>query len=178
MNCDQARNSFFDIIDAVSAKDAATASAHLADCAECAARLAALKKTMALMDEWKAPEPSPYFNTRFQARFAELKREEASAPSSTFSFLRRPAFGMPMWRPLAGGAMALILAVGVGLYENTASTNPAKNRAGATTEVSAVNDLQKLDKNEDLYSDFELLDDLKTDNAKSGTAKPGPSAEL
>ena len=60
--------------------DEATAPAkvktHVAECASCREELEALRATMGLMDAWKAPEPSPYFMTRLNARI----REEREAP--------------------------------------------------------------------------------------------------
>jgi hypothetical protein len=44
--------------------------AHLRECGTCSAELDGLRKTMTLLDEWEAPEPSPYFLTRVKARRA------------------------------------------------------------------------------------------------------------
>jgi anti-sigma factor RsiW len=44
---------------------------HLRSCAACTETLAEFRKTMALLDEWQAPEPSPYFDTRLRARLRE-----------------------------------------------------------------------------------------------------------
>ena len=69
---------------------------HIASCAGCAAHLSDLQKTVALLDEWQAPEPSPYFDTRLQARL----REEMARPAAGWlgagwlSWLRRPASAM------------------------------------------------------------------------------------
>ena len=49
---------------------------HLESCASCAEELKAMRATMALLDEWQAPEPSAYFDTRLRARL----REEMSKP--------------------------------------------------------------------------------------------------
>jgi hypothetical protein len=181
MNCNQARDTFFDI--AHSGANAAVDSAHpevsvhLASCAECTKLLQALQQTMSAMDDWKSPEPSPYFNTRLQARLAEVKREEAMAPAGILGWLRKPAFGLPIWRPIAAGALTFALAVAVGLHNRPADVTTPKT--GIAIESStAVSDLQKLDKNHDLYSDFDLLDDLKTDTSHSGTAAKGSNAEL
>ena len=51
--------------------------AHLESCAECAGKLEAFRQTMSLLDEWQAPEPSPYFDVRLNAR---LREEMESAP--------------------------------------------------------------------------------------------------
>ena len=51
--------------------------AHLDSCAECAGKLEAFRQTMSLLDEWQAPEPSPYFDVRLRAR---LREESAKQP--------------------------------------------------------------------------------------------------
>ena len=53
--------------------------AHLDSCAECAGKLEAFRQTMSLLDEWQAPEPSPYFDVRLQARLREEERAKQSA---------------------------------------------------------------------------------------------------
>ena len=125
---------------------------HLRTCAACAAELASLQQTMSLLDEWQAPEPSPYFITRLQARV----REESLAPRRTWlAWFHRPA--------LAATA-AVLIAVGVGLLElkpfdgdsNTLATNQATVTKSAPG--NAVSDLQYLDKNAELFADFDALD--------------------
>ena len=49
---------------------------HVAECESCRKELEELRATMAAMDAWTAPEPSPYFMTRLGARM----REEREAP--------------------------------------------------------------------------------------------------
>ena len=44
---------------------------HVAGCSACAGKLEEFRQTMALLDEWQAPEPSPYFDVRLQARLRE-----------------------------------------------------------------------------------------------------------
>jgi hypothetical protein len=182
MNCNQARDKFLEVAHTGSALNSAPSelSAHLSGCADCAKLFQALQQTMTAMDEWTAPEVSPYFNTRFQARLAEVKREEALAPVGALAWLRKPAFGLPVWQQMVAGVFAVALAVGASFYSGRAvNQNMATTTKPAVTEVSAaVNDLQKLDKNQDLYSDFELLDDLKTDSAQSVGASSGNKAEL
>src|SRR5437879_4854434 len=129
------------------------------------------------MDEWNTPEISPYFNTRLQARLAEAKREEVMAPSGILGWLRKPAFGLPIWRPITAGVLAFALAVAVGLQRGPSNVNTNTGSKVIGTSA-AVNDLQKLEKNQDLYSDFDLLDDLKTDNSNSGSGNNGSKAEL
>ena len=74
---------------------------HLRSCTECAGTLQEFRKTMALLDEWQVPEPSPYFDTRLHAR---LREEAAKQPSSWMARLRRPALAMSLAAIVAVGA--------------------------------------------------------------------------
>jgi hypothetical protein len=105
---------------------------------------------MALLDEWVAPEPSPYFDTRLHAR---LREEAAKQPSTWLARLRRPALAM---------SLAAIVAVGATVFR--LEQKKINNRPGQVAVVdpgTAVGDLQALDQNHDVYSDSDLLDDLQ-----------------
>jgi hypothetical protein len=52
---------------------------HLAACADCGTELNELRATFALLDEYTAPEPSPYFDSRLHAR---LREAQAAEPES------------------------------------------------------------------------------------------------
>ena len=52
--------------------------AHLDACAECAGKLEAFRQTMSLLDEWQAPEPSPYFDVRLRARLREESAKQSA----------------------------------------------------------------------------------------------------
>jgi anti-sigma factor RsiW len=127
---------------------------HLADCGACAAKMAEFRQTMALLDEWRAPEPSPYFDVRLQAR---LREEMAKPQSSWIGWFRRPVLA---------AALTVLMAIGVGLFFSKGDRiySPdeiAKSEAPVQAEPgTAVSDLQALETNHDLYSDFDLLDDL------------------
>jgi predicted anti-sigma-YlaC factor YlaD len=151
MKCDEIKELMLDV--AAGADEATPAmNEHLVGCPACAGKLAEMRKTMALLDEWQAPEPSPFFDTRLAARM----REERAKPERTawLSWFRAPV--------LAGAlAMMLMMAGGVNWFT-------ARNKAAGgptTTPVAgpgtAVGDLQALDKNEDLYANFDVLDDLQ-----------------
>jgi hypothetical protein len=58
---------------------------HVEQCAPCRAELDELKATMALLDTWEGPEPSPYFFTRLNAR---MREERQAAPAGWFARLR------------------------------------------------------------------------------------------
>ena len=107
MNCNQIRELLPDL---AAGMDASTpepeVEKHIASCADCAAHLRDLQKTMALLDEWQAPEPSPYFDTRLQARLREeMARPPAGWPSGWFNWLRRPAWAMSLAAVLFAGAL-------------------------------------------------------------------------
>ena len=163
MKCEQIHETMLDLAGSQpTAEPTAEQAQHLAACATCAAKLAELRSTMALLDSWQAPEPSPYFDARLRARM----REEAEAPQGFFGWLKTPA----VLRPLAAAAFTLIVVAGIGLYDFT--NNPGSGAAPSPTpqaisiapttpvEGSAVADLQALDKNADVLADFDLLDDL------------------
>src|SRR5271154_4464968 len=60
---------------------------YLKTCTACAGKLEEFRRTMALLDEWQVPEPSPYFDTRLQARL----REEIAKPQAEWvAWFRRP----------------------------------------------------------------------------------------
>jgi predicted anti-sigma-YlaC factor YlaD len=124
--------------------------AHLDSCAECAGKLEAFRQTMSLLDEWQAPEPSPYFDVRLRAR---LREESARQSAGWMRWLRKPVLA---------ASFALVMVVGVSLVRmnsgekgNNTASSPVAAEPG-----TAVGDLQALEKNQNLYSDFDVLDDL------------------
>lgn len=152
MDCAKVQELMLDLMDGGSAP--ADLSAHISICEGCTKLWQALQVSSAALNEWTAPEPSPYFNTRFQARLAEVKREQA-APAGLFAW-----FSHSVWRPTLAGVMTLAIVAGIGLYVRPA--DQTGNVSGQAQVSPAVNDLQKLDKDEDMYADFEMLDDLQT----------------
>jgi hypothetical protein len=123
---------------------------HLDSCAECAGKLEAFRQTMSLLDEWKAPEPSSYFDVRLHARL----REEAQKASGMLQWLRRPALAVSF-------AVLMLVSVTVVRFTNSGSNRGPEQMASVPAEPgTAVSDLQALDKNHELYSDFDVLDDL------------------
>jgi predicted anti-sigma-YlaC factor YlaD len=123
---------------------------HLNSCADCTRKLEQLRQTMALLDEWQVPEPSPYFDVRLMARV----REERAKPAAWLSWLRKPALA---------ASLAVLMVMSVTLFRTDAGLNNQGNDSGTVAMAppgTAVGDLQALDKNSELYSDFELLDDM------------------
>jgi hypothetical protein len=73
-------------------------------------------------------------------------------------------------RPALAAALTVLMAIGVGLFfsrnggiydsgDNTIAV--VDSQAQSAEPGTAVSDLQSLEKNHDLYSDFDLLDDLE-----------------
>ncbi len=141
---------------------AGEAHEHLRTCRECAGKLEEIRKTMALLDEWQSPEPSPYFDTRLQAR---LREEKAKAPAGWLAWVRRPVFAL---------AATVVLAVGITtLFRGDFFSNQESPDVASTVAAqpgTAVGDLLQLDKNHDLYADADVLDDL--DIQPDATANP------
>ena len=110
-----------------------------------------MRKTMALLDEWQAPEVSPFFDTRLQARLREEKAEGAA-----------PGFLAWIHKPVLALVTTVVLVAGVTWFLGDFRSQQV---AETTVYVPAqpgtpVGDLQALDKNHDLLSDFDVLDDL------------------
>lgn len=155
MQCTEYREQLFEAVTGDAGPDVA---AHYTACPECAAELESMRKTMALLDDWKAPEDtSPYFMTRLMARV----REEAALPvkeSGWLTWFRKPAFAL---------SLAGVLVAGVLFLRPTGdiAVPPAQSHS------CAVTDLQFLEKNNDVLQNLEVLDDIQ-DGSPNTTANP------
>jgi anti-sigma factor RsiW len=158
MNCNQIRELIPDL-----AADSKTATPeierHIAACVECAAKLEGMHKTMALLDEWQTPEPSPYFDTRLQARLREEMARPAAGSMGWMSWMRRPAMAL---------SLAAVIVAGAAVVGNRTMFKPAGEIATRPPAPAvpilpgtAVGDLQALERNNDLYADFDILDELE-----------------
>jgi hypothetical protein len=130
---------------------------HVADCENCRKQLADLRATMALMDTWKAPEPSPYFLSRLDARMREERATApASWPESWIAKLRaRLAYGPSMRvRPLAAMALTVVLLIGGGAYLGITDWDQPATPPG---QAAVVHDLQTLDNNAQLLDQLEAM---------------------
>jgi len=158
MNCAEMESKLADLLldaEAVPAK----VQMHLTECDDCRTQLAELQATMNLLDEWKAPEPSPYFATRMQAR---MREERETAPGG---WLARKLAGLrssfaygPVThtRPLAAMALTVLLLLGGGTYlgltDWTQTTQPP-------AQTAVVHDLQLLDSNAQVLDQLESIAD-------------------
>jgi anti-sigma factor RsiW len=152
MNCEKIRPDLMEAVLSGPEKVSPGLREHLQGCPACSDELASFHQTLTLLDEWQAPEPSPYFSSRLHAR---VREESAKGPSAWFGWLRRPV--------MATAALAL-LALGAGLLESghfnmgrvTMAGNDGVVRTGSPE--TAVGDLQYLDGHADLFSEFDALD--------------------
>lgn len=139
------------LLDAAGVPD--SAKAHVAECESCGRELAELQATMAALDDWTAPEPSPYFFTRLNAK---MREEREAAPVGWLARIRASFVYGPRThvRPLTAMAMTVMLLVGGGTYLGMTNwMHPANN------EAAVVSDLQTLDNNAQVLDTLENLSD-------------------
>ncbi|MDE3202149.1 MAG: hypothetical protein KGN79_14635 [Acidobacteriota bacterium] len=128
---------------------------HVDGCAECQRELEELRATMALMDEWKAPEPNPYFMTQFEARMSEERR----APRAGWleRLHARWTYNPHLQsRPLAALALTVMMLLGGGAYLGLSSWEQPKAPA---KDAAVVHDLQTLENNAQLLDQLESITD-------------------
>jgi hypothetical protein len=155
MNCKDCQSVFLDLLLDPGSPASTAAKSHVEACAECAKEFKALESTFALLDAWKAPEPSPYFDQKLAVR---LREEQAMAPAGWFERLKsRLLFNTGrQFRPAMAGALALALIVGGGTFADVSGFMHTKLQTSAT-----VQDLQILDKNDQaLQTMDQLLQDV------------------
>jgi hypothetical protein len=149
------------VADVLLAPDAVPAkvTAHVAECEPCAAELEELRATMALLDTWEAPEPSPYFLTRLKAR---LHEERQAAPAGWFERLRaRFTYGPHLHtRPMAAMALTVVLLLGGGTYLGMTNWE----QPAAPPQAAVVHDLQLLDNNAQLLDQLESISSTDNNN--------------
>ena len=141
-------------------------SAHSAICIPCSDELAELRRTFILLDEYRAPEPSPFFDTRLHARLREM---QAAGPETLWERMRsflQFSTGRS-FRPAVAGALAVVMLLAgggtfVGLHQPD---------SGASQASSAVNDLKVLDNNvQDEQQMGQLLDQTGSEDGDTQPA--------
>ena len=136
---------------------------HVAGCDHCRRQLEELRATMALLDSWEAPEPNPFFMTRFQVRLEEERKgARAGWAARLVERVRaRILYGPQLHaRPLAAMALTVLLVVGGGAYLGVTNW---EQTAAPTDKTAVVGDLQTLDNNAQLLDQLENI---------SGSADP------
>jgi len=155
MNCNDVRENLIELLASEPPGVAAPeVREHMGRCSACAQEYESLRQTMLLLDEWQAPEPSPYFMTRLQAH---VKEEQAKSSSRGWQWLRRPALAV---------SLATVLVIGGVTY-----TVIGPPREVAQAGVNAVKDLESIEKNHDLYVNSDLLDEVAGLNQVQDTSE-------
>lgn len=149
MKCTEIQELFPDLAAGLSSA-APEVDHHLRSCAACSETLAGFRRTMALLDHWQAPEPSPYFDVRLRAR---LREEASHQPARWLAWIRRPALA---------ASLAVVLITGVTVYRIEQKSGVQGPVVATNAEPgTAVSDLQALDRNHEIFSNSDLLDDLQ-----------------
>jgi hypothetical protein len=127
--------------------------AHVEQCADCEAELKGLRGTMLALDGWEGVEPSPFFDVRMAARMREAREEK---PAGWLERVRaRLMYGTNLHlKPLAAGALALLLLAGGGTFAGLKTTETTTPVAASAT----VRDLQSLDENAQVFQAMNTLD--------------------
>ncbi len=133
-------------------------AAHLHACSECSAELQEMRGTFALLDEWTAPEPTPYFDARVRAHVREASQ---AAPESLWERLLvtlQLSTGRGLRPALAAAFLFLLLlsggtAVSVWSHYNAPTASPT------------VNDLRIFDNNAQAVQQMDMLDETGNDSA-------------
>jgi hypothetical protein len=167
MNCKDCQPVLLDLILDPGAPSNTAARSHVESCAECNREFKSLEATFALLDTWKAPEPSPYFDQKLAVR---LREEQARAPEGWFERLKsRLLFNTGrQFRPVLAGALALILLLGGGTFANLSGFGHSSPQASA-----AVQDLQILDRNDQA---LQAMDQLLQDDGPADDTATSPSS--
>lgn len=161
MNCKDCQSALPDLLLDPGAPFNDAAREHLKSCPACDREFRSLEATFALLDTWQAPEPSSYFDQRLAVR---LREEQALPPAGWFERLRSHILFNTgrQFRPAIAGALALVLLVAGGTFADLSGfPHSSQGQVSAT-----VNDLQRLDKNDQALQTMGLLlqDDGSTDN--------------
>ncbi|HWZ00220.1 MAG TPA: hypothetical protein VNX17_04035 [Edaphobacter sp.] len=167
MNCKDCQSVLLDLLLDPGAPSNAAGRSHLESCPECDREFKSLEATFTLLDAWKAPEPSPYFDQKLAVR---LREEQARAPEGWFERLKsRLLFNTGrQFRPALAGALALILLIGGGTFANLSGVGRSSPQASA-----AVQDLQILDKNDQA---MQAMDQLLQDEGPVDDTATSPSS--
>lgn len=163
MHCEQIKTYLPDLLfeDAafVATPLGASVQQHLASCAACQSELAGLRSTMNLLDEWTAPEPSPYFDTRMAVR---LREQIAAPPDSLWQRLMarwqwnsNHSLGTLALRPMVAGALSLAIVVGGATYAGVSFFEQPKPAPQAS---ATVRDLESMDRNAQTFQQLDVLD--------------------
>lgn len=164
MKCNDREKLFLFVRQMLQPEEAEVVRRHLAGCADCARLANEYRRLDAALDDWSAPEPSPWFDAKVRARIAASDQKN------------RGLFGFGRVRALVAGvaALALIVALVVvfshrGVVENqqpsaaqqqpvavTASPKQPATSAAARQPLPVEEQL-KMDENLRVLEDYEVV---------------------
>ena len=168
MICKDCQSAILDLVMEPGTPVSGDVQVHIKSCTACAEEFKSMQATFALLDTWKAPNPSPYFDQKLAVR---LREEQSLAPAGWLERIKaRLLFNTGrQLRPALAGALALILLVGGGTFADLTGFPSHK-----APEVSAtVQDLQILDKNDQA---LQTMDQLLQDDAPADDSTAQPSS--
>lgn len=134
---------------------------HMAACTDCRTELDELRATFALLDNWTAPEPSTYFDSKLHARLREAQAAEPEGFwSRTRAFLTYST-GHRLRPALAGALVVAMMLAGGGTFAGLYGHNSAL----AVQASPTVNDLKLLDNNAQAVQQMNQLLDPSDDSS-------------
>jgi anti-sigma factor RsiW len=139
---------------------------HMAACADCRTELEELQATFTLLDDWTAPEPSAYFDSKLHAK---LREAQSSQPEGFWA--RTRAFlmystGHKLRPALAGALVVAVMLAGGGTFAGLYEYN-----SGAAVQASpTVDDLKILDNNAQAVQQMDQLLDPSDDGSGPPTS--------
>lgn len=147
MNCKNLEAVLFDYLDGTLAETARlNLERHLAGCSGCRERVEGLRSVSQALDRWQAPDVSPWFDQRLQARIRA--EESAYAP-----WHERLAAFRSWFRPgYATALAALVIMSSLALWVS----RPDPTGSAQAIQISAA-DAQKMEEVTKVVEDFELL---------------------
>lgn len=165
MDCNTCRTNLLELLDADGAASRPEVAAHLAACAHCRAELEELRATFALLDEWQAPEPTPYFDQRLHARLREAAAAKPEGLWERISSFVKFSTGRQFRPAMTGALAAVLLLAGSGTYFGL------EGFGSKVAPSATVNDLKVLDNNAQVEQQLDqLLDNSNDDGGASPTS--------
>ena len=167
MNCKGFEDEMQDLLLRPGALASQGAVAHLKVCPACDKEYLGFQATFAMLDDWKAPDVTPYFDQKLAVR---LREEQAAPRMGLLERLRtrlllntgsnfRPAIAVTLASALlfgvAGGGL-----VGVHAYH---AEHPSQTSA-------TIEDLQILDRNQQAFEQLDQLEELQADGDRDAPA--------
>jgi hypothetical protein len=154
MNCHDCQSALPDLLFDPQAPSIARARAHVESCAECRQELESLQATMSLLNTWKAPEPSPYFDQKLAVL---LREEQSRQPAGWFERMRSHLLFNTgrQFRPALAGALVLALLIGGGAFADLSNAHLWHHSPASAS--ATVTDLEVLDNNDQALQTMDQL---------------------